>query len=104
LLNGKYLAWKGNPLLMVRIPHPLRSLAWSQLPLRPLHFPHPQHPLPSKRASILHTDNINKPDTSVEHSSDMNRFSKAIEVQNLCDFLKLLAAAYKTHSSGHQPL
>ncbi len=42
---------------------------FSQLPLRPLHFPYPSHPLPSDRAFILHKDDINKPDSSVGHST-----------------------------------
>ncbi len=61
------LTWKGDPLFMVANSHPHSSLAWSQLPLRPLHFLHPLHLLPANRAFILHTDDINKPDTSVGH-------------------------------------
>ncbi len=74
LKRKNYLIWKGDPLFMVANFHPHRSLAWSQLPLHPLHFPYPPlHPLPAYRAFILHTDDIDKPDTSIEHTYPGNQ-------------------------------
>jgi hypothetical protein len=69
LLKRKYLTWKGDPLLMVA-NSPSQVPCLKSTALAPLAFPSPSTPLPLNRAFILHTSDINKPNTSVRHRNN----------------------------------